>query len=167
MLRAGAGARRARDAAARVERVVADTLRSGDLLAGFAPDEYQVLLLDCEPDAARRSGGAVVAALAEQGVSPRAGLALYPADGTSPQALVACARHALIPIDGLHQAENAHRRSPRLADDLRVPGQIDPQPMHLRRNLAASQPIVDPLPPPQPVTGPHRWAHPGTRLTPR
>jgi DNA-binding NtrC family response regulator/pSer/pThr/pTyr-binding forkhead associated (FHA) protein len=76
---------------AHVEQILLAGLRPGDLLAAFGPREYEVLLVDSE----RTQCEALVANLAAElkraapTLGLRQGLAFYPSDGTSPQALVA------------------------------------------------------------------------------
>jgi two-component system response regulator AtoC len=88
-----------------VEQVVADVLREGDLLASYAPSDYEVLLLGRGEIEARGLPDAIVAALAARGITSRCQLAIYPADGTSPQALVGRASEWL----GLRQAAGTNR----------------------------------------------------------
>jgi DNA-binding NtrC family response regulator len=71
-----------------VEEALGGRLRDGDLLAMYAPSEYEVLLLDCAAATSRTLADGMVAALAGKGITATCGLALFPADGTSPQALV-------------------------------------------------------------------------------
>jgi two-component system response regulator AtoC len=71
-----------------VERLLSQEVRDGDLLAKYAPGEYEGLFLDREADASRRLADGIAAALAAAGISARCGLALFPSNGTSPQALV-------------------------------------------------------------------------------
>jgi DNA-binding NtrC family response regulator len=71
-----------------VESALAEVLRDGDILAMYAPGQYEALLRDCASDTSRQLASALVAALAARNISARCGLALFPSDGTSPQALV-------------------------------------------------------------------------------
>jgi len=71
-----------------VEQILSNALRDGDLIAMYAPGEYEALLLDCEPAASRALASKIVALLAAQKIAATCGLAFYPAHGTSPQALV-------------------------------------------------------------------------------
>jgi two-component system, NtrC family, response regulator AtoC len=71
-----------------VEEVFAGILRDGDLLAAYAPAEYEVLLRESEAAGARALTDQIVAALAARSIASNAGLACYPADGASPQALL-------------------------------------------------------------------------------
>jgi two-component system response regulator AtoC len=79
---------------ATAEETVVATLRPGDLLASYGPGEYEVLLVDTSQQAAEALTAGLVGALREQGLDARAGIAHFPGDGTSPQALVgrACQR---------------------------------------------------------------------------
>jgi two-component system response regulator AtoC len=71
-----------------VEPILSEALRDGDLLARYAPGEYEALLLDCAAETSRALADEMVAALAAGRVGATCGLAFFPADGTSPQALV-------------------------------------------------------------------------------
>jgi DNA-binding NtrC family response regulator len=74
--------------------VVAAALRPGDLLATYAPHEYEVLLPDSGLEKCREIATSIGKALTEFGCAPRLGLASFPLDGASPGALMAnaCAR---------------------------------------------------------------------------
>jgi two-component system, NtrC family, response regulator AtoC len=74
-----------------VEQILGDALRDGDLLAAYAVGEYEALLLDCAEATSRALTETLVAALGAQQIAATSGLALFPADGTSPQALVGLA----------------------------------------------------------------------------
>jgi two-component system response regulator AtoC len=71
-----------------VEQILSNALRDGDLIAMYAPGEYEALLLDCEEASSRALANKIVALLAAQSIPSICGLAFYPADGTSPQSLV-------------------------------------------------------------------------------
>jgi two-component system, NtrC family, response regulator AtoC len=88
--------------AAKVERILRQVARGGDLLAVYAPHEYEALLVDADEATAQGLTDAMVAALAAQGIAARAALACYPGDGSSPQELisVACDRLAGISAPG-------------------------------------------------------------------
>jgi two-component system response regulator AtoC len=79
---------------AKCERALVRALRPGDVLAAYGPDEYEALLVDTDPESAQALTAELVQLLSAQHIGPRAGLAFFPADGTSPQALVsrACDR---------------------------------------------------------------------------
>jgi len=74
--------------AAMIERVLGDQLRHGDLLAAYGPRDYEALLLECGRTGAEHVRDAIAAALTEQKIASSSGLAVFPEDGTSPQALV-------------------------------------------------------------------------------
>jgi len=74
-----------------VERIITDRLRDGDLLAGYAAGEYEILFLDSGEAGARARADRIVAALAERKIAANHGLAFCPGDGTSPQALLGVA----------------------------------------------------------------------------
>jgi two-component system, NtrC family, response regulator AtoC len=71
-----------------VEEIITELLRRGELLAAYAPGEYEILILETNEIAARVLTDGVLAALAARQIGATAGLASYPTDGTSPQALI-------------------------------------------------------------------------------
>jgi len=71
-----------------VEEIITNLLRGGELLAAYAPGEYEILMLGTNPIAARVLLDGVVAALRGRQIDSTTALAIYPADGTSPQALI-------------------------------------------------------------------------------
>jgi DNA-binding NtrC family response regulator len=78
-------------APARLTELVAPVLRLPDMLALYGPNEYEILLASTPPDAAERMVKELDAALASAGAIVRTGLATYPRDGRTPEALVAAA----------------------------------------------------------------------------
>jgi two-component system response regulator AtoC len=78
-------------APARLTELVAPVLRVPDMLALYGPNEYEILLASTPPDLAQAMTNELDAALAGAGVIVRAGLATYPRDGRTPEALVAAA----------------------------------------------------------------------------
>ena len=85
-----------------VERIITDRLRDGDLFSAYAPNEYEVLLLDSGEAGARALADGIVAALAVRKIAANHGIAFCPADGTSPQALLGLAATQLgVPIGSL------------------------------------------------------------------
>jgi DNA-binding NtrC family response regulator len=79
-----------RPLAALVEGCVASVLRGGDLLAAYGPGEYQALLLDSGEAGARSLAEAIDSTLGGEGIVAHSTVTCYPADGTSPQALLTC-----------------------------------------------------------------------------
>jgi two-component system response regulator AtoC len=75
----------------RLTEIVAPVLRLPDMLALYGPNEYEILLASTAPDVAEAMLRDLDAALAAAGASVRTGLALYPRDGRTPEALVAAA----------------------------------------------------------------------------
>jgi len=69
--------------------VVAAAMRPGDLVAAYAPREYEVLLPDSGQEKCREIAASIEKALAEIGGGPRLGLACFPQNGASPGALMA------------------------------------------------------------------------------
>jgi DNA-binding NtrC family response regulator len=70
------------------EAVLVRTLQPGDVLALYGPDEYEILLVDTDRENAERVGSQLGSGLRAEGFTARVGIALFPADGASPQALV-------------------------------------------------------------------------------
>ncbi len=73
----------------RIEDALVSLVRAMDVLATYAPGEYEVLLLEVDAARAeeqlRRLGGALEA----DGLAVETGLALYPRDGRAPESLIA------------------------------------------------------------------------------
>jgi len=82
---------------ARSVDVVAALMRPGDLLATYAPREYEVLLPDSGQDKCLEIAERIGRALQEVGVGPSLGVACFPQDGASPGALMA---HACAKVRG-------------------------------------------------------------------
>jgi DNA-binding NtrC family response regulator len=82
-----------------VEEAFSTTLRALDVLALYAPDEYEILLVDTGADDAERVAERVVAHLERRGGRVRMGLGVYPRDGTTPEALIARACDAVRGIE--------------------------------------------------------------------
>jgi len=68
--------------------IVAGALRPGDFLAQYAPGDYEVLLLDTDPERARRIADDAGRRARAQGLKARTAVAVYPADGRSAEALI-------------------------------------------------------------------------------
>jgi len=77
-----------------VDRVAA-ALRRMDALAEYAPDEYAIVAPELDPAAAAQLAGRLIAAARDAGAVARVGVAGFPADGTSADALVSQARASL------------------------------------------------------------------------
>ncbi len=73
-----------------IEEVLANSLRVFDVIAADGPD-YEVLLVDTPPEDSELVMRRLAAQLAERGGEPRIGLACFPRDGRSPDAILACA----------------------------------------------------------------------------
>jgi two-component system response regulator AtoC len=78
----------------RVAELVRPALRLPDMLAEYAPGEYEVLLASTQPEFAMAITANISAKLREAGLVGRTGLAIYPRDGRTPEELIAvsCAR---------------------------------------------------------------------------
>ena len=61
------------------------------VVGSYAPSEYEVLLTDVSPELAEREAKKLMAQLANEGALSDVGVACYPRDGRTPEALVACA----------------------------------------------------------------------------
>jgi len=70
------------------EPIFAEELPAGDAVAAYAPGEYEVLLLDREPDVAHAGVAKLRTRLAVEGIAASVGVASYPVDGRTPEALV-------------------------------------------------------------------------------
>ena len=68
---------------------VAGVMRPGDLLAAYAPREFEMLLPDSGLEKCREIAASIGKAIEEIGGGPRLGLACFPHDGVSPGALMA------------------------------------------------------------------------------
>jgi DNA-binding NtrC family response regulator len=75
----------------RLTEIVAPVLRLPDMLALYGPNEYEILLASTPPETAERMVRELEAALAAAGAIGRTGVATYPRDGRTPEALVATA----------------------------------------------------------------------------
>src|SRR5262249_23281043 len=75
-------------AATRLAELVSPVLRLPDLLAFYGPNEYEILLASTRPDQADEMTRELWAALRAAGVGCRTGVAHYPRDGRTPEALV-------------------------------------------------------------------------------
>jgi two-component system, NtrC family, response regulator AtoC len=77
------------------EGAFAETLRSLDVLALYAPGEYEVMLVDTGADEAELMSRRLQSLLERSGARVRIGLAAYPRDATTPEALIARACDAV------------------------------------------------------------------------
>ncbi len=76
---------------AAVAEIIAPALRVPDVLALYAPNEYELLFPSTTPDLALALGKDMVERLRAGGVTARAGTACYPRDGRTPEMLLALA----------------------------------------------------------------------------
>jgi two-component system, NtrC family, response regulator AtoC len=72
-----------------VEAALVQTLRPDDLLARYGPGEYEVMLLHVAPAEAEALLAEMRMRLSERALVSKTGMACYPRDGRSPEALVA------------------------------------------------------------------------------
>jgi two-component system, NtrC family, response regulator AtoC len=68
--------------------VVAGALRAGDLLAQYAPGDYEALLIDTDPERAREIAADAARRVRAVGLRAQTAVATYPADGRSAEALI-------------------------------------------------------------------------------
>ena len=87
-----------------VEEAFTSTLRSLDVLALYAPGEYEILLADTGADEAERISCRLVSHVEQRGGRLRVGLAVYPRDGSTPEAIIA---RACDLVRGIEAAEPA------------------------------------------------------------
>jgi hypothetical protein len=80
---------------AAVEEILAASLRPGDPLAAYGPSEYEILLCDVKPDEAALLVRQLQGRLESGGTHGRAGVACFPRDGRTAEALVQAASAAV------------------------------------------------------------------------
>src|SRR5262245_9850025 len=80
--------------------LVSGALRAGDLLALYAPGDYEALLLDTDPERARTIADDAARRVSTAGLGVRTAVAVYPADGRSAEALIGRASALLRGPDG-------------------------------------------------------------------
>jgi len=80
--------------------LVSGALRAGDLLALYAPGDYEALLLDTDPERARTIAEDAARRVRAAGMGVRTAVAAHPADGRSAEALIGRASALLRGPDG-------------------------------------------------------------------
>ena len=78
-----------------VDEAFASALRASDMLALYAPDEYEVLLVDTTAQDAEMVSERLRSHLGRSEISAHLGMAIYPSDGSTPEALIARACDAV------------------------------------------------------------------------
>jgi len=78
-----------------IEEAFSVTLRALDVLALYAPGEYEVLLVDIDAVEAERALRRLVAYVEQRGGRLRVGMAVYPRDASTPEAMIARACDAV------------------------------------------------------------------------
>jgi DNA-binding NtrC family response regulator len=73
---------------ATVEKTLVEILRPVDVLAMYAGEEYEALLVETLPPVAHALAGEIEERLHREGVVAKVGIACYPHDGRTPEALV-------------------------------------------------------------------------------
>ena len=88
-----------------VQDAFQETLRAHDVLAVYAPNEYEILL-DANAENAADVVDRLRMRLAEDGVDVQTGAACYPRDGATPGALIARANAAVRGVDSVSHADD-------------------------------------------------------------
>jgi len=88
--------------AARVTELCAPVLRIPDMLAVYGPGEYELLLASTPPDVASAMCQELQARLRDGGASCRTGMATYPRDGRTPEALMSVVSQRLRGVELEH-----------------------------------------------------------------
>jgi DNA-binding NtrC family response regulator len=70
-----------------IEEVLANILRLVDVVGSYRPGEYEVILQGTHPEGAELVGRRILSSIAERGLKAQIGLACYPRDGRSADAL--------------------------------------------------------------------------------
>ena len=70
-----------------IEEILANVLRLVDVVGSYRPGEYEVILQGTHPEGADLVGRRILANIAERGLKAQIGLACYPRDGRSADAL--------------------------------------------------------------------------------
>lgn len=78
-----------------VPELLATILRPGDVLGAYGPDDYEILLLDTDAAGAQQIANQLDLRMRRAGIALRCGVAVFPGDGRSPEALMARACDAL------------------------------------------------------------------------
>ncbi len=78
-----------------IHDVLTLAMRPADVIATYGPHEYELLLLDSEPEDSEKIAREITARLATRDVHVTTGVACYPRDGRSAEELVALACHGV------------------------------------------------------------------------
>ncbi len=70
-----------------IEEILANILRLVDVVGSYRPGEYEVILQGTHPEGAELVGRRILTSIAERGLKAQIGLACYPRDGRSADAL--------------------------------------------------------------------------------
>ena len=87
-----------------MEDALASAMRGIDVIGNYAPGDYEILMTDSSRVIAERTVGRLIEQLVSRGVTMRAGIAMYPADGRTADELIS---HA-----GSHHRRGAKRTDP-------------------------------------------------------
>src|SRR5262249_28262010 len=85
--------------------VIQRALKPADVLATYGPGELEALLVDTSAEDAARIARDISGALAERGFEVRVGLARFPADARTPDALIAIACEGVRPAPKLREGD--------------------------------------------------------------
>ncbi len=77
------------------EEVLADATRTIDVVATYAPGEYELLIIDADPARAEDVRKRIITGLTDRGVPASTGMAFYPQDGRGPEGLLSRANTRL------------------------------------------------------------------------
>jgi len=113
---------------ARLEEALASDLRAGDLIAAYAPNEYEILLVDTARMKADRIGRVIRERVSQAGGQATVGIAIHPDDGVTPDALISAANRgvqkgAAPSVAGVIVEDDAMRDLYRVIDRI-APGKI-------------------------------------------
>ena len=100
--------------------LIAGALRSGDVLAQYAPGDYEALLLDTDGERARSIAEEAARRVRGGGLGARTAIAVYPADGRSAEALIGRASALLRGTDSGDGDRGPVMKSPAMRDLYRM-----------------------------------------------
>jgi two-component system, NtrC family, response regulator AtoC len=96
-----------------VQHALTELVRMSDVVGEYGPSDYEILLVDTEPEEVVLAERRIVGELAKQRITVRAGTACYPRDGRNPDELMSRAEAS---TRGVALADRAHARSDVVAE---------------------------------------------------